>query len=176
MNRVMIIGSAGSGKSTLAQKLSNILNLPVIHLDKYYWKSNWVPTPNDEWDTIVEQFAMEEQWIMDGNYSRTLDIRLSQVDLIIYLDMPRWLCLYRIIKRRVMYHKKTRPDMNEQCEEKIDYEFIKWVWNYRKRSRKSTLEKLDQVKDNKEVMIVNNRKQVDDVLIRLRKRNGRTIR
>lgn len=60
MNRVMVLGSAGSGKSTLTQKLSKILALPVIHLDKYYWKPNWVPTSNEEWDRIVEAFTMKE--------------------------------------------------------------------------------------------------------------------
>lgn len=167
MNRVMIIGSAGSGKSTLTQKLSNILALPVIHLDKYYWKPNWIPTPNEEWDQVVNEFTMKEQWIMDGNYSRTIDLRISRADLIIYLDMPRWLCLYRILKRRVKYHKKTRPDMNEECPEKIDLEFIRWVWKYRGRSRLKTLEKLEQVKNQKEIIIVTNRKQVDEIIYRL---------
>jgi adenylate kinase family enzyme len=169
MNRVIVIGSAGSGKSTLSQKLSKILNLPVIHLDKYFWKPNWVQTPNEEWDMLVEDFTMEEQWIIDGNYSRTMDMRIKRADLIIYLDMPRWLCLYRVLKRRLMYHKKTRPDMNEECPEKIDFEFVKWVWNYRKRSRMKTLEKLDQVKNQKDVIIVKSRKQIDEFINRLEK-------
>jgi adenylate kinase family enzyme len=166
---VIILGSAGSGKSTLSQKLSVILSLPVIHLDKYFWMPNWVQTPNEEWDKIVEDFTMEEQWIIDGNYSRTMDIRIKRADLIIYLDMPRWLCLYQIFKRRIMYHKKTRPDMNEECPEKIDFEFVKWVWNYRRRSRIKTLEKLDQVKNQKEVIILKSRKQVDEFINRLEK-------
>ncbi|WP_042209584.1 P-loop NTPase family protein, partial [Paenibacillus durus] len=72
MNRILVIGSGGSGKSTLSQKLSKILNIPVIHLDAHFWNANWVPTPNDEWDQIVEKFTNEDQWIIDGNYSRTL--------------------------------------------------------------------------------------------------------
>lgn len=169
MNRVMILGSAGSGKSTLARKLSNILNLPVIHLDRYYWNPNWIPTPNEEWDEIVKDFTKKEQWIIDGNYSRTMDIRIERADLIIYLDMPRWLCLCRIFQRRVMYRKKTRPDMNEECPEKIDIEFIQWVWNYRKRGRLKTLEKLEQLKNQKIINIVKTPKQVDELIHRLEK-------
>lgn len=166
MNRIMVIGSAGSGKSTLAQKLGEMFNLPVIHLDKYFWRPNWVPTPNNDWDKIVEEITMEEQWIIDGNYSRTMDIRMKRADLIIYLDMPRRLCMYRIFKRRAMYHKRSRPDMNEDCPEKLDLDFIKWVWNYRKRSRIQTLERLAQVKNQKKIIIVQTRKEVDRLINR----------
>ncbi|RXZ77469.1 DNA topology modulation protein [Paenibacillaceae bacterium] len=171
MNRILVIGSGGSGKSTLSQKLSNILDLPVIHLDTYFWNPNWVSKPNEEWDKIVEQFTNEDHWIIDGNYSRTMDIRIKKADLIIFLDMPRLLCIYRIIKRRIMYHNKTRPDLNAECKEKLDWEFIKWVWNYRKRSRMNTLKKLEQIKEHQQVIILKTRKQVNEFIIRQYKLN-----
>lgn len=161
MNRILVIGCAGSGKSTLSRKLHNILDLPVVHLDTYYWNANWVAKSNEEWDKIVEQFTNEEQWIMDGNYSRTMDIRISRADLIIFLDMPRLLCMYRVIKRRIMYHKKSRPDMNQECQEKLDWDFMKWIWDYRKRSRVKTIEKLEQIKEHKEVVVLRTRREVE---------------
>lgn len=164
MKRILIIGSAGSGKSTLSQKLGSILHLPIIHLDKHYWKPNWVPTPNEEWDQTVEEFTMRDEWIMDGNYSRTLDTRLKRADLIIFLDMPMLLCMYRVIKRRIKYHKKMRPDLNEDCPEKLDWEFLKWVWTYKKRSRVRVLNKLDQVKNDKQIIILRNRKEVNELI------------
>lgn len=169
MNRILIIGSGGSGKSTLSQKLSNILDLPVIHLDTYYWNPNWVPKPNDEWDKIVEQFTDENHWIIDGNYSRTMDMRIKKADLIIFLDMPRLLCIYRIFKRRIMYHKKTRPDMNVECKEKLDWGFIKWVWNYKRRSRMDTIKKLEQINEHQQVIILKTRSQVIELIERLEK-------
>jgi adenylate kinase family enzyme len=169
MNRIMIIGSAGSGKSTLSQGLGKIFDLPVIHLDRHYWKPNWVATPNAEWDKVVENFTMREQWIIDGNYSRTMDIRIRRAELIIYLDMPMWLCIYRVIKRRIMYHKKTRPDLNEECPEKLDCEFFKWVWNYRRRSGMRTINKLEQVMNQKQVVILKNRTQVNELIHRFEK-------
>lgn len=69
-----------------------------------------------------------------------------------------------------MYHNKTRPDMNEECPEKIDLEFIIWVWNYRGRSRIKTLEKLEQVKNQKEIIIATNRKQVDEIINKLERK------
>lgn len=166
MKRILIIGSAGSGKSTLAKELGKVLNLPIIHLDKYYWKPNWIPTPDDEWNQFIAEVVNQEEWIMDGNYSRTLDLRLKRADTVIFLDLPRILCLYRIFKRRIKYHGKTRPDLNEECPEKLDWEFIKWVWNYRKRSRPKILNMLEQAKGEKQVMIVKTRKEAKELVNR----------
>ncbi|MCJ8010766.1 DNA topology modulation protein [Paenibacillus sp. KQZ6P-2] len=160
MNRIIVIGSAGSGKSTLSQKLSELLALPVIHLDRFYWKPNWTPSPNDEWDEFLLDAVSKDKWIMDGNYSRTLEIRLNEADAVIFLDMPRLLCIYRILKRRIIYHGKTRPDLNEECPEKLDWAFIIWVWNYKKRSKPKVITALEQVKDRKQVVILKSRKEV----------------
>ncbi|AZN40988.1 DNA topology modulation protein [Paenibacillus albus] len=165
MNRILIIGSPGSGKSTLAQQLGRTWLLPVIHLDTYFWKPNWVMTEDEEWDRIIAQLTMQEQWIIDGNYSRTMDKRIERADLVILLDLPRWLCMYRIFKRRVMFHKKTRPDMNEGCQEKIDWAFVKFVWSYPRRSRMKTLSRMEYAAaQGKQVMILQTRKQVKELL------------
>lgn len=171
LNRIMIMGCSGSGKSILSTRLSEILSLPVIHLDKHYWRPDWVSTPDEDWHKIVQELTMEDKWIIDGNYSGTMDIRVKRADLIIYLDMPRWLCLYRVIKRRIMYNKKTRPDMHEGCPEKIDLEFLQWVWNFRSKNRKNIIEKLEQVKKEKEIIIVNRPKQVDAIISTLERNN-----
>lgn len=153
----------------MSRKLHYILDLPVVHLDTYYWNADWVPKPNEEWNNIVEQFINEEHWIMDGNYSRTMDIRINKADLIIFLDMPRLLCIYRIIKRRIIYHKKSRPDMNQECPEKLDWDFVKWVWNYRKKGRVNTIKKLEQIKGRKEVVILRTRKEMDEFIGKVEK-------
>ncbi|MGO4370497.1 DNA topology modulation protein [Paenibacillus sp. 2TAB19] len=169
MKRVLIIGSAGAGKSTLSRKLSHLIEVPVIHLDRYYWQPNWVATPNDEWDEVVKSFAEQEAWIMDGNYSRTLDLRISRADTVIFLDAPRLLCMYRIIKRRMQYQGRTRPDLNEQCPEKLDWSFIVWVWNYRKRNRPTILRKLEAIEGEKTIIIAKSRKEVEALLEQIRK-------
>ncbi|MGV7117717.1 DNA topology modulation protein [Paenibacillus kyungheensis] len=162
MDRLIVIGCSGSGKSTLSQKLHKILQLPIIHLDRYYWQANWQATEQEAWDQKVTEFALTDRWIIDGNYSRTLDIRIERADVIVFLDMPRWLCMYRIVKRRIQYHGRTRPDLNEDCPEKLDIGFLKWVWNYRKRNRIKTLEKLKQVKEHQKVVIIRNKKQLEE--------------
>lgn len=164
MERILIIGSAGAGKSTLARQLGEALSLPVVHLDRYYWQPDWIPTPNDEWDAFVVEAAKRDRWIMDGNYSRTLDLRLQRADTVVFLDMPRLLCLYRVLKRRIMYHGKTRPDLNEECPEKLDRAFMLWVWNYKKRSRTKVMEKLQQAEGRKRVVYLRTRDEVKNFL------------
>lgn len=167
MDRVIVIGCSGSGKSTLSQKLHRILQLPIIHLDRYYWQANWQATEQEAWDQKVTEFALTDRWIIDGNYSRTLDIRIERADVIVFLDMPRWLCMYRIVKRRIQYHGRTRPDLNKDCPEKLDIGFLKWVWDYRKRNRVKTLEKLKQVKQHQKVVIIRNKKQLEELVEQL---------
>lgn len=160
MQKIMIIGCSGAGKSTLARKLHELLQIPVIHMDAHFWQANWQPTDKEQWSRVVEGFAQADRWIIDGNYGSTIDIRLQYADTIIHLDMPRWVCLYRVIKRRIQYHGKSRPDMNEGCDEKIDWAFIKWVWNYRKRSRPQTLDKLRNVEGQKQIITIRNSQQL----------------
>ncbi len=76
-----------------------------------------------------------------------MDIRLERADTVILFDYVPLLCVYRVLKRRIMYNKKTRPDMGEDCEEKIDFEFIKWVWNFRRKKIPDLLNKIDKKKD-----------------------------
>jgi len=153
MKKIAIIGSGGTGKSTLAKELGQILDLPVYHLDSIYWKSGWIQIEESDFDHVLKSLIVEDMWIIDGNYQRTMDMRFNEADTIIYLDYPTYISLYRVIKRRVKYHGKTRPDMGVGCNEKIDLEFIKWILNYRKNKRPKYLEKLSNLNDDKTVHI-----------------------
>ncbi|GAA5416775.1 hypothetical protein Pryu01_01814 [Paraliobacillus ryukyuensis] len=132
MKKIIIVGSGGAGKSTLAQQLGDKLHIPVHHLDSYFWKPNWVSISREELVDIQLGLMQQDSWIVDGNYSGTLDLRLKQADTVIFLNYPTWRCLYGIVKRRIQYHNKTRPDMGEGCTEKLDMEFFKWVARFQK--------------------------------------------
>ncbi len=83
MRRVLVIGSGGAGKSTFARRLGDILQIDVIHLDTFYWRPGWVETPKPEWREIVLGLVQRESWIMDGNFSGTLEQRLEACDTVI---------------------------------------------------------------------------------------------
>lgn len=136
MRKILVIGSGGAGKSTFAARLGRILALEVIHLDVFYWQPGWVETPKDVWQQRVAELAQRDSWIMDGNFSGTLSWRLAACDTVIFLDMPRTLCLWRVLKRLAQYRNSSnRPDMAAGCREKLNLEFLRWVWNYPQRTK-----------------------------------------
>jgi adenylate kinase family enzyme len=152
VKKVIIIGSGGAGKSTLARKLGEVIGIKVHHLDALYWKPGWKMTGKDEWEEIVLKIIKEETWIIDGNFGGTMDIRAQAADTVIFLDYSTTRCLYGIIKRRITYHGRTRPDMNEGCPEKLDWQFIKWVAEYKRKKAPAIIEKLEQYRlEGKEI-------------------------
>ena len=166
MKRVIVIGCGGAGKSTFSRNLSDKLDIPVYHLDKLFWNRGWISTPQDEFDNKIQELANRDKWIIDGNYIRTFDMRAERADTIIFINMPTYVCFYRVIKRRVMYKDKSRPDMAEGCPEGIDFEFFKWVLTYNKKIRPRILEKLKKYND-KTVIILNSEKEVKDFIEKL---------
>jgi adenylate kinase family enzyme len=165
VKKVIIIGSGGSGKSTAAIKLGEITGLPVIHLDSYFWKPDWIQVGKDEWLLKIKELCEQPRWIMDGNYRGTMDLRFNEADTIIFLYFPRLLCLWGIMKRRF----SKRPDTIEGCREKIDLEFFKWVWNFNMTHVPDIMEKLNNIKD-KNVYILRNRKQLNKLFESIKER------
>jgi adenylate kinase family enzyme len=164
MKKVMILGCCGAGKSTLARQLHQKIGLPLIHLDKEYWHPNWVETDAETWQKKVQELAKNTAWIMDGNYGGTVDIRLQAADTIIYLDHSRWLCLYRVLKRIVLNYGQSRPDINEDCKERFDWEFIKYVYHFYDVKRPKTLAQISKFSTSKQVFILNSDKAVQTFL------------
>lgn len=130
MQRIAVIGSPGSGKSTLAVQLGRLLGLPVYHLDALHWKPGWVETPKPEWRALQQSLVAASTWVIDGNYSTTLDIRLSASDTIIFFDMPRLLCLWRVVRRVALHRGRTRTDMGPGCPERVDLNFLLYIWRF----------------------------------------------
>ena len=164
MNRIALIGSGGSGKSTLARKLGEKLNVEVYHLDALLWKPNWEPTTKEEQNRIQMKLIEKEQWIIDGNYNGTMDIRLTAADTIIFLDFNRMFCSYRVLKRMIKYHNQKRPDMAEGVKERFDFNFVKWVWDYPKKIRPMVMSRLEKLPENKKVIILTSPKEVQQFL------------
>lgn len=164
MERIMVIGSGGAGKSMFSRQLGEKLGIEVCHLDALFWKANWIPTEREEIAAAQKELVTYEKWVIDGNYSGTWDIRLGKADTVIFLDMPRALCLYRVVKRRVQYHNKTRPDMGSGCNERLDAEFLKWVWDFPKKQKPILMEKIRQLPDSIKVHILQSPREVREFL------------
>ena len=168
MRKVLVIGSGGSGKSTFARDMGQLLNIEVIHLDTHYWNSGWVETPKAEWLRTIEELLSRDSWIMDGNYSGTLEVRLRACDTVIFLDISRPTCLWRVLKRVVLYRNNGRPDMTVGCPEKFNLEFIRWVWNYPRKTRPKVIRRLSENSENKKVVRLRSRAEVERFLTSVR--------
>ena len=99
--RVLVTGIAGAGKSTFSRALSERTGLPVIHLDVHFWKPGWVPTPDDEWRATQRRLLAGAEWIADGNYPDTLDVRLERADTVVFIDTPWSICARRAFVRGI---------------------------------------------------------------------------
>ncbi len=164
MKRIMVIGCCGAGKSTFSRKLHAISNIDLYPLDKYYWKPNWVETEAEEWDGIVKELSEQEEWIIDGNYARTMDIRLKRADTVIFLDCSTLKCLWRITKRTLQYYRKKRPDMASNCKEKFDADFYLYVATFNFKKRKKLINKIQKFQSVKSIYIFKNDFEINQFL------------
>ena len=156
MRRILVIGSGGAGKTTVAKEIARRTGLPLIHLDQLFWHPGWAPTPDPEWDDITDELIERDAWVMDGNYGRTLTKRLAAADTVVFLDLPRIVCTWRILKRRLRHIGGSRPDVAPGCPEQVNWEFVRWVWTYPSRRRPGILKQLDALKKQKTIIVVRN--------------------
>lgn len=160
--KIAILGYSGSGKSTLAHSISKKINVPVLHLDTVHFVDNWEERDRSEANTIVKQFMAQKNWIIDGNYTKFFkEERIEKADSVIILAFSRWTCLTRVIKRYFNYRKRSRPDMAEGCQEKLDWEFIWWIlYKGRKAQPYAELKSIQQKFPDKTI-IIRNQKELD---------------
>ena len=157
MERIIIIGCGGAGKSTLARQLGEKLDIPVVHLDALFWKPGWVEETAEEFDRKLAKELEKPKWIMDGNFNRTIPQRVAKCDTIIYLDFSRFACIRGVIKRVLTTYGTVRPDMGEGCPERIDFAFLKWVWNYNRDKREHNYRLLNEAAHAQTIVLKNRR-------------------
>lgn len=157
MERILVIGSPGSGKTTLSKTLAEKLNLPLVHLDALYWQEGWQPAAREVFDGRLDAQLRRPKWIIDGNYGRTLSMRLHFCDTVIFLDYPRMTCILGVLGRVIRNYGKTRADMGAGCPERFDGAFLRYVWQFNKKHR-GTYRRLMAEQTDKQVLVFQNRR------------------
>ncbi len=167
MKRVLIIGSPGAGKSTLARKLEKKTHLPLVYLDLIWHKPDGSHISREEFDQKLSEILNQDAWTIDGNYSRTLKMRIDACDTVIYLDYPTDLCL-RSIHERIGRDRIDLP----WTEKKLDPEFEAYVRKFEKEKAPEIRKALRYAKTHqKNVIEFQNRAQADQWLESLPDRN-----
>ena len=160
MNKIIVIGCPGSGKSTFSKKLNKITNIELIHLDILFWNSDKTTVPKNIFLERLNSVLNKEQWIIDGDYSKTMELRMKECDTIIFLDYPKDICLEGI-KNRIGQKRSDLPWIETSTNE--DLEFINLVKEYNIKKRPKVIELLNKY-SNKNIYIFKNRKEAEEFL------------
>ena len=158
MKKVIVIGCPGSGKSTISRALHNKTGIPLYHLDMMYWNADKTTVEKSVFLERLYAVLEKDDWIIDGNYGSTMELRMAACDTVIFLDYPLDVCLDGIKERR----GKPRSDM-PWIETEEDSEFIEFIKNYNEQQKPKVLELLKKY-DDKNIIIFKSREQADAFL------------
>ncbi len=159
MKKIIIIGCPGSGKSTFAVKLSDKLQLPLYHLDLIYHKPDKTTVSRDEFDRKLTEIMQTDTWIIDGNYSRTVEMRLKECDTVFLLDFPTDICIEGA-KSRVGVKQPSLP----WVETELDPEFGEFIINFKATTLPKIYGLLEKYKQGKEIVVFKSREETDKYL------------
>lgn len=159
LKRIAVIGLPGSGKSTFAIRLGKILSIPVHHLDRHMFDGR-TKRDKQKFLSIKETLVNKESWIIEGCSLSTLEMRFVRADTIIYFDLPRWLCIWRVFKRLFTFDK-TIADTG--CLNSINWTLIKYIWNF-DRDKRESIEKLRKLYPDVEFLIFRHSQEPDKYL------------
>ncbi len=142
--KILVVGCGGAGKSTFALEIGKRFALPVVHLDRLWWLPGWVERDREEFDGMLKRELQKPSWVIDGNYHRTLALRLAYCDAVVFLDIPTEECLKNAYARAEKYRGTTRPDMTEGCPETVHDEFKQWIEGFNTDVRGGLLRTLEE--------------------------------
>ncbi len=171
LEKIVVIGSSGAGKSTFARALGKTLDIEVLHLDRYFWKLGWKEHSREDRVGIQQKLIKgKKRWIMEGSYISSSDARLDAADTIIFLDMPRLLCLRQAIKRHMTaYRTYVRPDIPEVCTDRLSLLCMLKILLFPYQGRTLLLRKINQreksQREPKEVYTLRSHREIEDFLI-----------
>ena len=156
MKKIIVIGCPGSGKSRFSKELNAKTDIPLFHLDMMYWNADKTIVEKSVFLKRLENVISEKEWIIDGNYASTMELRLKACDTVIFLDYPIKVCLEGIQERC----GKMRSDM-PWIETEVDEEFIAFVKSFNDTQRPHILELLEKYKNDRLVVILKSREEAD---------------
>ena len=159
MKKVIVIGCPGSGKTTFAEKLNKRTGLPLFYLDAIWHKPDRTHISREEYDQRLAEILELEEWIIDGNYSRTLEVRMQASDTIFLFDLPTEVCIQGATDRL----GKARYDV-PWIDTELDPKFKQEIEEFPEKTLPRIYELLDKYKENKKVVIFKSRMQADEYL------------
>lgn len=153
LRRVLVCGCSGSGKSTLARAIAARQGSSVISLDAHYWLPGWVAGGDERLRQRVAPLLADDAWVIDGNYFGALgDMHVARATHVVFFDLPRWFCLANVLRRILTGYGRTRPEMAPGCPERLDWDFLLYIWRYRVRQRPRLLAHFAQLRPDQRLL------------------------
>lgn len=166
MKKIVVIGCPGSGKSTFSKALHEITGIPLFHLDLMYWNADRTIVEKSVFLERLSKALQSSEWIIDGNFKSTMELRIRECDTVVFLDYALDVCLNGIKERK----GKARSDMPWVEPEEDDTEFIEFIKSYNSQSRPQVMELLNRY-SGKDIYIFTSRTQADEFLTRMQRQN-----
>ncbi len=163
MRKIIVIGCPGSGKSTFARELHRITGIPLFHLDLMYWNADRTTVDRAVFCERLAEVMAQDEWIIDGNYNSTMEMRMQACDTVVFLDFPTDVCVSGILGRR----GRARPDLPWVEPDEVDGAFLAFVKDYNGQSRPKVLELLSTY-SNKNIFVFTSRDEADEFLEQLK--------
>lgn len=155
----MIIGCPGAGKSTFARELKDKTGLPLYHLDMIWHKPDRTNISKEEFDAKLAEIVRRDRWIIDGNYQRTLELRLKECDTVFLMDYPLDICLSGA-ESRIGEKREDLPWL----ETEFDEEFKRWIIDFPQNELPDIYKLINKYKDEKNIVIFKSQKEAGDYL------------
>jgi adenylate kinase family enzyme len=128
--RIAIMGGAGAGKSTLARRVGEALQLPVVHLDRVVFGPGWTRLPVPLARERLKALLAGGAWVVEGSYGELADLTLPTADLVIWLDQPAWLRLWRSWRKTRIHRGRPRADRPDDCAEGFSLRYAKDILSF----------------------------------------------
>jgi adenylate kinase family enzyme len=163
--RILVLGSPGAGKTVLSNFLGRHLGLEPIRLDDYFWKPGPARLPTNEWRALVVKLASRPAWVMDGTYEATLDLRIPAADALIFVRRSRWVCLWRVIGRRLL--SRWRPHAESSPGHALTSFFLRYVIRFPTSIEPEVLRLISELAPGKPLIMLDGAREVARLIDRL---------
>lgn len=162
VERIMVIGCSGGGKSTLSKKIVAHFDLHYISMDRdFYWLPGWVKRDKADERRLIAEAVAGGRWLMDGTGPSTFDLRVPRAEMIIWVRVPRWQCIWGVISRGLRYAGETRPEMAPGCVEKFpDREFLSYIWTFERKFSPAIIRNIDLYGPEVPVVVLKSRREI----------------